>query len=83
LHPAETGDNGLPGTTKTSRPCSAASLALIRELLRSLASMTSTPKLNPSDYSISHREMLGILWAAGKEDRAFQHGIPGVRFFNA
>ncbi len=47
LVPAQRGSSGEPGTAKTSRPCSPASLAVMREPERSAASTTSTPRLMP------------------------------------
>jgi len=43
LVPAERGSRGLPGTAKTSRPCSPAKRAVISEPDRSAASTTTTP----------------------------------------
>jgi hypothetical protein len=47
LAPAERGSSGLPGTAKTSRPCSPANRAVIREPERSAASTTTTPSEIP------------------------------------
>jgi hypothetical protein len=47
LVPAERGSSGLPGTAKTSRPCSPAKRAVISEPERSAASITTTPSEIP------------------------------------
>ena len=47
LVPAERGSSGLPGTAKTSRPCSPAKRAVISEPERSAASTTTTPSEMP------------------------------------
>ena len=47
LVPAERGSSGLPGTAKTSRPCSPANRAVISEPERSAASTTTTPSEMP------------------------------------
>jgi hypothetical protein len=47
LVPAERGSSGLPGTAKTSRPCSPPKRAVISEPERSAASITTTPREIP------------------------------------
>ncbi len=47
LEPAALGSKGWPGTAKTSRFCSPASLAVMRDPDRSVASTTTTPREEP------------------------------------
>ena len=47
LVPSARGSSGEPGTAKTSRPCSAASRAVISEPERNAASTTMTPSARP------------------------------------
>jgi hypothetical protein len=63
LVPAERGSSGLPGTAKTSLPCSPANRAVIREPERSAASTTTTP--SAQFQPVAARKILGARREAG------------------
>ena len=66
LVPAERGSSGLPGTAKTSRPCSPARRAVISEPERSAASTTTTPSEMPEISRLRRGKSLSARREAGR-----------------
>ena len=57
----------LPGMTNTSRPWSAANVAVISAPLRAGASMISVPSVMPGDDPVPGRKILGVRFCAWRE----------------
>ena len=75
LLPSARGSRGEPGTAKTSRPCSSASRAVIREPERFAASTTTIPAASPE----MSRLRRGKSWARGCHPSGISERSPCAR----
>ena len=58
--PALRAESTFPGTAKTSRPCSRAKRAVIREPLRRVASTTPRPERKSADNPVAYGKMVAV-----------------------